>query len=68
MVSPSHTDLCHDVNSTHYELVEVPVHHQLGAVNQRMFETRPDLPPQLGGDVQFGTKISEADTGQVVHL
>lgn len=44
------------------------VHHQVAAVNQRIFETRPDLPPELGRDVQSGTEMSESDAGQVVHL
>ena len=44
------------------------VHHQVGAVNQGIFEAGPDLPPQLRGDVQFDTKVSEPHAGQVVHL
>lgn len=44
------------------------VHHQVGAVNQRIFKTRPDLPPQLCRNVQFGTQISEAHAGHVVQL
>lgn len=64
----THTDLGHDVNRTHQELVQVSVHHQLGAVNQGIFEARPDLPPQLCRNVQFGAQVSETHAGQVVEL
>ena len=62
------TDLGHDVDSTHEQLVEVAVHQQLRAVDQRVLEARPDLLPQLARDVQLGAQGSEPQAGQVVHL
>lgn len=42
---PNH--LGHNVHGTHQELVQVPVLHQVRAVDHRMLETRPDLSPVL---------------------
>lgn len=62
------TDLGHDVDGTHEELVQVSVHHHVRAVDQRVLEAGPDLPPELRHDVQPGAQVSEADAGEVVHL
>ena len=62
------TDLGHDVDGTYEQLVEVAVHQQLRAVDQRVLEAGPDLLPQLVRDVQLGTQVSEPQAGQVVYL
>lgn len=52
-----------DVDAAEQQLVEVSVSHQVGGVNQRVFETRPDLPSKLRGNVELHTQISETHTG-----
>lgn len=59
-VIPSH--LSHDVDGTHQQLVQMPVHHDLGAVHQGVLKTCPDLVPQLVGDVEFDTEVPQANT------
>lgn len=44
------------------------VFHQISAVDQRVLETRPDLPAQLRRDVQLHAQIPQTDTGQVINL
>lgn len=63
--------VCHlrrDVDGAQEQLVQVSVHHELSAVNQRELEAGPDLPPELRGDVQFGTEVSQTQTRQMVNL
>lgn len=57
-----------DVDTAEQQLVEVAISHQLGAMDERVLETRPDLPPQLRRHVQLHTQVPQSHTGQVVNL
>lgn len=58
----------YNVNTTQQQLVEVSAPHQISTVDQSVFKTRPDFPPQLRRDVQLHTQIPQTHTGQVIHL
>lgn len=60
--------LGHDVNAAQQQLVQVAALHQLRALDESVFEARPDFPPQLRGDVQPPAQVPQTHAGQVVHL
>lgn len=67
-VSGLFSHLGHDVNAAQQQLVQVAALHQLRALDESVFEARPDLPPQVRGDVQLPAQVPQTHTGQVVHL
>lgn len=40
-------DLCHHINGTHQQLVQMSVHHKFGALDYREFKAGPNFFPQF---------------------
>lgn len=57
-----------DVDGAHQHLVQVPVRHEAGAVDQSVLKAGPDLEAQLVADVQYGAQLSETLAHQLVDL
>jgi len=63
------SDLGHDVNAAHDDLVDVSTLHEIfDMVNNRLLATGPNLSQQILFHAQALAQILESDEGQVIKL
>jgi len=61
-------NLCHDINWTHDELVEVAIFHQVCVVHQAVLKASPRLTTQLSIHLQTVAEVTHAHAGKMIDL